>query len=110
LRIAFPYLGLFPGSNLVGFLGVAHSEDLMALHAEAFREVEGCYKEVDGLYRPSVLVMHSTLALAIPGERLSAYWRVVTDALLPEQAIVEGIDIVEYFPAQTKASLPFGGK
>ena len=83
LRMVFPYLGLFPGSNSVGFLGVAHSEDLMALHTEVFGEVEGCYGEVDSLYRPSVLVMHSTLALAIPGEQLSAYWRAVTDSLLP---------------------------
>jgi 2'-5' RNA ligase len=108
-RIGFCYLGFFPGENTVGFLGVVHGANLMRLHAEVFTQVEACFGRLDPHYRPSALVMHSTLALAVPGDRLSAYWRVVSGLTLPHEAAVEAIDIVEYFPARVRASLPFGG-
>jgi 2'-5' RNA ligase len=109
LGIELPYLGLFPGEQCVGFLGVAQIQDLIDLHARVFEAVEGCFKEIHPHYRPPSIVLHSTLALAIPREQLPTYWQVVNGVVLPNRALVEQIDLVEYFPAQVKASLLLTG-
>ena len=105
--IEFPYLGLFPGDPGVGFLGVAQTQDLLRLHAEVFSAVEGCFREIHPHFLPSTIVLHSTLALAISKEQALPYWKVVDRLEFPRQALVEQIDLVEYFPAQVRASLHF---
>jgi 2'-5' RNA ligase len=106
LRIRFPYLGLFAHDPCVGFLGVAQTQDVMRLHAEIFSAVEACFEETDRNYGPPSIVLHATLALAIPKERVPAYWEVVSSLALPRKTLVEQIDLVEYFPAHVRASLP----
>jgi hypothetical protein len=107
--LEFPYLGLFPGDQAVGFLGVAQTQDLLRLHTEVFSAVEGCFQETHPHFQPSSIVFHSTLALAISKRKVLSYWEVIDRLEFPGQALVEQIDLVEYFPAQVRASLRFGG-
>ena len=109
LRLRFPYLGLFPHDPCVGFLGVAQTQDVIGFHAEVFSAVETCFGKIDPNYVPASVVLHATLALAIPKERLAAYWEVVNSLALPREALVEQIDLVEYFPARVRASLRLTG-
>ncbi|MGI9332409.1 MAG: 2'-5' RNA ligase family protein, partial [Gammaproteobacteria bacterium] len=105
LQLHFPYLGLFRGPSHVGFLGVAHEPGLSALQKAVYRAAAPHLRTVHEHYRPEVCVFHCTLGLEIPDQRLLEYFQIVKDARLPTAAAVAAIDVVEYFPAQTLATI-----
>ena len=112
LQLHFPYLGVFRGEanaeSHVGFLGVTHEPGLSALQDAVYRAAAPHLKTVHEHYRPASSVFHCTLGLEIPDARLSDYLQIVKDADLPSTARVGAVDVVEYFPARTLATIGLG--
>lgn len=87
-------LATFPGQEGVLFLGVTVTEELLALHAEAYQSVAGQPAGCWPLYRPGYWVPHCTLAFGLGREQIAAAVRVL-HGFQPVEAVVTAVGMTD---------------
>jgi 2'-5' RNA ligase len=101
LTISFNSVGSFQSPERVIFLAPARDESLLATHAEFHGFLRSMALESSALYAPGRWVPHCTLAQRVPADAFEAVLRKAQDALVPFDATLLEIGLVELQPLRT---------
>lgn len=106
-ELTFPYFGLFRAEPLVAYLGITPAPALVQLQSDIWHCVGGHFDSLRPHFAPGASVPHCTLSLAVTNAELASYWSVMETMKLPTAGVVEGIDLIDYFPAAIRHQIPF---
>ena len=102
-------LGTFSNREGVVFLGVIATRELVEMHARFDALFAAGARDLWEYYRPGRWVPHCTLTTALDREQVVSALRVCAEVVLPIQATLESVAIVENPDGIVHARIPLSG-
>jgi 2'-5' RNA ligase len=100
ISVKFSYVGTFPTSEGVIFIGIAMTPELSNLHANLHKQLEKRGIKSIEYYRPGNWIPHCTAAVEITSERLGTAMDICCKSDIFEFVILDEISVIEFRPTQ----------